>query len=52
MQILWDVLGSSILGLLDPKDEGTMLLPNVGNYLLINKHGVTSHKTESSSAVL
>jgi hypothetical protein len=40
----WDVLGSSNLGLLGPKDEGTVLLPNVGNYLLINKHDVTSQK--------
>jgi len=37
MQVFWDVTGSSSLGLLCPKDEGTMLLPNVGNYLLINK---------------
>ena len=37
MQVFWDVLGSSSLELLRPKDEGTMLLPNVGIYLLINK---------------
>jgi hypothetical protein len=37
MQVFWDGLGSSSLGLLRPKDEGTMLLPNVGNYLQINE---------------
>ena len=35
----------SLLGILDPEHEGTMLRLNVGNYLPAYLHGVTFQKT-------